>query len=312
MSSNRLSVHEAKSFDLVAYLDNLGYQPTKVRGNDYWYLSPLRLEKTASFKVNRKLNVWYDHGIGKGGNLVDFGVLFHQCTVAELLQKMEGKSSLGLSFQSPLSALQSLPETSENRIRVTAARPVGSPSLWRYLRQRNIEPELAKKYLKEVSFELNGKSFTTLGFENNSGGFELRNNHFKGSSSPKDITLIDKKSEAISVFEGCFSFLSYLNLGLKAKPENEMYLPEGHTDFLVLNSLSFFEKSRSAMEAHSTIHLYLDRDTAGLKATQQALGWSEKYKDRSSLYSSHKDLNDFLNRNQKTEQRQSPRRGMRL
>jgi len=31
----------------------------------YWYLSPLREEKEASFKVNRKKNVWYDHGIGK-------------------------------------------------------------------------------------------------------------------------------------------------------------------------------------------------------------------------------------------------------
>jgi hypothetical protein len=205
-----------------------------------------------------------------------------------------------------------VPDAGENRIMVTAARPVESPSLWRYLRQRNIEPELAKQYLKEVSFKLNGRSFTALGFENNCGGFELRNEHFKGSSSPKDITLIDKKSKAVSVFEGCFSFLSFLSLGLKTKPDNEIYLPEGHTNFLVLNSLSFFEKSRSAMEAHATIHLYLDRDAAGLKATQQALGWSEKYKDRSSLYSSYKDLNDFLNRIQKTAQRQSPRGRMRL
>jgi len=63
---------EAKQIDLVDYLAALGHRPQKIRNKDYWYHSPLRDEKTASFKVNRSLNVWYDHGIGKGGNLIDF------------------------------------------------------------------------------------------------------------------------------------------------------------------------------------------------------------------------------------------------
>ena len=54
---------EANQIDLVDYLYSLGYQTEKIRGNDYWYLSPLRDEKEASFKINRKKNVWYDHGI---------------------------------------------------------------------------------------------------------------------------------------------------------------------------------------------------------------------------------------------------------
>ena len=57
-------------------------------GSDYWYLSPLRLEKDPSFKVNRKLNVWYDHGIGKGGNLIDLGILLFNCSVSEFLEKL--------------------------------------------------------------------------------------------------------------------------------------------------------------------------------------------------------------------------------
>ena len=35
----------------------------KINNNDYWYLSPLRNEKEASFKINRSKNTWYDHGI---------------------------------------------------------------------------------------------------------------------------------------------------------------------------------------------------------------------------------------------------------
>ena len=59
---------------MVDYLEKLGYMPQKIRGNDYWYLSPFRQEKEPSFKVNRKLNAWYDHGTGRGGNIVDFGM----------------------------------------------------------------------------------------------------------------------------------------------------------------------------------------------------------------------------------------------
>jgi hypothetical protein len=44
----------------------IGFEPKTIRRNDYWYLSPLRNEKTPSFRITRKLNVWYDHGMGKG------------------------------------------------------------------------------------------------------------------------------------------------------------------------------------------------------------------------------------------------------
>ncbi|KHD90122.1 hypothetical protein AH06_01830, partial [candidate division TM6 bacterium Zodletone_IIa] len=84
----RLSFAEARKIDLVQYLSDLGFEPAKIRSNDYWYLSPLRQEKTPSFKVNRKLNVWFDHGIQKGGNLVNFGMFFHTCSATEFLQKL--------------------------------------------------------------------------------------------------------------------------------------------------------------------------------------------------------------------------------
>ena len=41
-SKQRLSIEEARQTDMVDYLSNLGYEPAKVRGHDYWYLSPLR------------------------------------------------------------------------------------------------------------------------------------------------------------------------------------------------------------------------------------------------------------------------------
>ncbi len=57
MANHFLSFQEVKQIDIVKYLETLGYHRQKIRNNDYWYLSPLREEKEASFKVNRKLNV---------------------------------------------------------------------------------------------------------------------------------------------------------------------------------------------------------------------------------------------------------------
>jgi hypothetical protein len=306
----RLRCAEARNIDLVFYLETLGFKPQTVRGQEYWYCSPFREEKTPSFKVDRNKNLWYDHGMGKGGNLVDFGVLFYGCSVKEFLQKLEGKTRLDISFHPPLSAVPKNGEVERKKLVITAVSPIASPHLWAYLSRRKIDPHIAKQYLKEVSFELNGRSYTALGLANNSGGYELRNAYFKGSSSPKDVTLIGCESKKIAVFEGCFSFLSYLSLAQKGGMENSVPMLQGPASFLVLNSLSFLEKSRGLMERNLSVHLYLDRDAAGLNATQQALRWSSRFKDNSALYNGHKDLNDFLVHQLKTGKSQGWRRGL--
>src|SRR5688572_33253369 len=97
-SKQRLSIEEARQIDMIDYLSKLGYQPAKIRNYDHWYLSPLREERTPSFKVNKKLNRWYDHGLGKGGNMIDFAVQYHNCTVSELLRQLSNV----FSFHRPL------------------------------------------------------------------------------------------------------------------------------------------------------------------------------------------------------------------
>src|SRR4051812_44197306 len=95
----KVSLVDAKQIDMVDYLCSIGHTPTKIRNFDYWYLSPLGKEETASFKINRKLNCWYDHGIGNGGNLIDFAILYYNCTISEFLRQVKGN----FSFQQPLS-----------------------------------------------------------------------------------------------------------------------------------------------------------------------------------------------------------------
>ena len=279
----QISLDEARNIDLVDYLSKLGHTPSKIRSLDYWYLSPLREEKTPSFKINRKLNCWYDHGMGKGGNLIDFAILYHNCTVGEFLRELNGY----FSFHQPISlSSKQNAENFESKIEVVSERNICSLSLERYLTHRRIPIAVAKEYCKEVTYQINGKEYFGIGFKNDAGGYELRNQYYKASSSPKDIKTFEFGANEAVVFEGFFDFLSFIAI--------HKNLQQIKADLVVLNSISFFEKARPFMEQHENIRLYLDRDKAGQNCSRYARTLSNKYKDESELYKNHKDLNDWI------------------
>ena len=368
---------KANEVDLVDYLYTSGYTPAKIKGNDYWYISPLRDERTASFKIDRSKNVWFDHGTGNGGTVIDFMIQYFNCDVQQALQKLEmhvadNKLRLlvnnakgnedQLSFQQQKDTLFHLHENSlinvghaaETAIKIIAAKqPITHPLLCRYLKERGINKNIADRYCHEVSFKLNNKDkeFIAIGFKNNAGGYELRNEFFKLSSAPKYVTYINngdaknepaskeqrteilsinsgvvplkindqnlvlneknpgqifeqnqivKHTKPIAVFEGFFDFLSWQTI--------HQNLDHKLTDFLILNSLSFFERSLLLMEKHEHIKLYLDHDAAGRKCVEQALKRSTRYEDKSRLYNNYKDLNDWLRHFGKLEKKQTLRR----
>ena len=276
------TVEEVKNTDIVDYLQSLGYKASKIARNNYWYISPFRDEKVPSFKVNRNLNRWYDFGDGKGGNLIDFGILYHQCSVSDFLQKMKTSSSFHRQNIEPKQQ-----DEEEKRIKVINVKEIASLVLIRYLHKRRIPINIATKFCKEIDYELYGKRYYALGFKNDAGGYELRNEKFKASSSPKDITLVKNNSENIAVFEGFFDFLSYQTIHQKqVQPER---------DFLILNSTSFFEKSLPLMQSYKYKHLYLDCDTTGQKCIQKAQSIDkESFIDERALYKNYGDLNDWM------------------
>ncbi|MGN6213659.1 toprim domain-containing protein, partial [Parafilimonas sp.] len=108
-----------------------------------------------------------------------------------------------------------------------------------------------------------------------------------------------KHTKSIAVFEGFFDFLSWQTI--HQNQDHKL------TDFLILNSLSFFERSLLLMEKHEHIKLYLDHDAAGRKCTEQALKRSARYEDKSRLYKNYKDLNDWLKHFGKLEKKQTLR-----
>ena len=138
----RINCEEAKKIDIVEHLSILGFQPSKMRGNDYWYLSPLRQEKEASFKVNKSKNVWYDHGIAKGGNMIDFVTEYYHCNVSEALKKISLFHSQnimkniagGPSVHLLQNSVRNEEDTGEPAIKIIAAKhPIADPNLCSYL-----------------------------------------------------------------------------------------------------------------------------------------------------------------------------------
>lgn len=277
-----ISREEKKKTDMVNYLFRLGFQPKKISRTDYWYLSPLRSEKTPSFKINRTKNCWYDSGIGKGGNIIDFAILYHDCTVGEFLKMFQNN----FYYHLPATLIPQKEIQENGRIRILYDKTITSLVLIRYLHKRNIPFSIAEKFCTEIIFRIYNKTYIALGFKNDSGGYELRNEFFKGSSSPKDITTFKNDGNEVAVFEGFFDFLSFITL-LQNKELKSF-------SFCIRNSLSFFERSRPFLEQHNAIHLYLDNDKAGTNTTSYAKSLNEKYRDESSLYKNYKDLNDWV------------------
>jgi hypothetical protein len=290
---NKLTVAEARKIDIVDYLSSLGLLGTKIQGEDHWYFSPFRDERTPSFKINRRSNIWYDHGSGDGGNIIDFGILYHRIDVRgflELLARDYRRNDFSFHPQFKKDGNIGLvagekENLADSKIVVTATRQLSDKRLLHYLNARSISPELASQFCQEVDFALYKKQHTAIGFPNGKGGYELRSSYFKGSSSPKTFRFVDNSSQELQVFEGFFDFLSWFS-----HFKNDQLA----CNFLVLNSLSFFQKAKQTMEQHSSIGLWLDRGTAGQACTMQALKSNSAYTDKSNLYKDFDDLNEWL------------------
>lgn len=62
-----MNIEQAKKIPLEQILFRMGIsEPQKINGSDLWFKSPFNNERTASFKVNTKINRWYCHSSGSG------------------------------------------------------------------------------------------------------------------------------------------------------------------------------------------------------------------------------------------------------
>ena len=276
-----MNIAEAKNISLADYLQSIGIAPCKHQGNNLWYYSPFRKETEPSFKVNLSRNEWYDFGMGKGGNIIDF-TMEHQGTdsISHALQIISGEASKISTNSFSFRPSESLPGFTDIDIQ-----SLTNPALLQYLKERNIHIPFAEQGCKEIHFTTNGKRYFAIGFENELGGYELRNRYFQGCLSPKGITTIRNGNEACYVFEGFMDYLSYLTI---QKTEQKKF------DVVVLNSVANLQKAMDILKSHKTIYTCLDNDEAGRKTTELIQSVHSTVYNRSTQYNEYKDLNDYL------------------
>ncbi len=272
-----MNCNEAKKIDIISFLAKNGINPDYNQGVNYWYKSPLRDENNPSFKVNSYKNLWFDFGIGDGGDIIK---------LTSLLFKVDSSNALKILSMNNYSSHQKGIYDADSKVLITNVKEISNIQLINYLESRKLNLKLAKEYCKEVSFKLNDKNFYAIGFQNDSKGYELRCKYFKGSSSPKDVTLIKNNSEKLLLFEGFIDFLSWFSC--------KQFLT-GNYDYLILNTLSFLNKGKALIREYNEVLLFLDNDEAGKKATAELIGSSlSKCINMSTSYSEFKDLNDSL------------------
>ncbi|RTY75153.1 toprim domain-containing protein [Flavobacterium sp. LS1R10] len=274
---------QAREISIEKVLQNLGCEPTKSNENESWYLSPFRIEKTASFKLNRKINRWFDHGEQKGGNVIDFVIQKFGFSVNEALSYLE-KFDTFFSFQKQIFETPTKELNSTNHIEKII--PVQHVALIQYLKSRQIHNSKNIEQLKEIHYTINEKNYFALGFQNKSQGWEIRSKYAKICLGKKDISLIHNESKTLRIYEGFFDYLSIIQI------QENLIMEE--SDYLILNSVALLVKNISVLSDYDFIELYLDNDTTGDKYTSLIMGKFENAKDCRALFHGFKDLNECL------------------
>ncbi|WP_158829050.1 toprim domain-containing protein [Mucilaginibacter lacusdianchii] len=272
---------------LVGLLDRLGYQPVPKHGREAMYVSMLRdNDRSPSLSVNEVLGVWYDHGSGKGGNIIDFGLAYWpQLTFGEVVAKL----------QETLSGERSIPREKRPRLavkiptyKVNEIKPLGThPAITDYLTRRGIYPA-ARHYLQEVYYQIDDgkggrRKYFAAGWQNELQSWEVRNRFFKGCMGLKGISFLPGDSRRLSVFEGFMDFLSW-------KTEQ----PGDDHSVIVLNSTTLLQEAIRKAISFPSIDIYFDLDKTGTQATREFLTRLPYATDRSAAYKGYNDYNAKL------------------
>jgi hypothetical protein len=279
----------ANKMSIAGFLLSKGINPESYNNKSFLYCSPLRNEQTASFKVDRVKNIWYDFGTGIGGRLIDLVCKLYGVSVPGALLILSGVETPTQSF----SFDQPQDNTTESNLTIKHIQPLQNRALIQYFESRNIPFEIAAKYTTEAYYSITKpdtgeiKKYFAIAFKNDLSGYELRNKYFKGSTTPKTITTIPGNPEKINVFEGFIDFLSALVHYQQPEPRNTT---------IVLNSLSHLRHLYEILPNFNQVNLYLDCDQVGRKAAIELISQFPAVNKSAILYPQHKDFNEFLNR----------------
>ncbi|SEO09811.1 Toprim-like [Mucilaginibacter gossypiicola] len=274
---------------LVDLLANLGYSPARKSGKELMYRSMLRDDDiNPSFAVDDAIGGWYDHGTGKGGNIIDFGLKYWPLlTFKEVVSKINEVLTGSIQPVSDHRIKRARVRRKVPYFIVSEIKSIGThPAISNYLKGRGVF-EVGAGLLFEVYYYVDGvqpqKEFFAAGWQNENGSWEVRNRYFKGCVGTKGISFIAGDEKKLAVFEGFMDYLTW-------KIDNH----DAEHSILVLNSLALLAAGIAKARQFSHIDIYFDRDIRGHQATQELISVLPYATDKSVAYEGFNDYNAML------------------
>ena len=302
-----MNIEQARGISLESFIKQLGYQEvTKGRSNEAWFRSPLRDEKTASFKVDRRANKWIDFGgEAKQGDIIDFVKAYGErkgwgtLDTSEALQRIadttgeKPRISRSAAKQGFAPRTEKVGNSGSATFRIDLIAPLQSKKLIDYLRDRKLLVGPAKKYVQQIHYTHvpSRRQFYGLTWANEEGGQEVRSPHFKaviGNKAPSVINVNHPETVAgTAIFEGMTDYLSYLQLAKQ----------EVMARAIIMNSTATYKEVIELVNRQprdEPVQGYLQNDRAGLVAAYRLKQGLPQLQLQNSKYSAYADINDYL------------------
>jgi len=143
---------EARRVSIVAYLESLGYVGVKV-GSRIRFKSPLRNETTPSFYVNPERNLWYDFGLGEGGDVIDLVRRLHGLSFPEAVEHLTGGKLPRVEVSKEKKAVVPYPKTDHHRALYVAVQKTSDELfIRRYFKSQGVQyhPEIGAVTYKDT------------------------------------------------------------------------------------------------------------------------------------------------------------------
>jgi len=286
-------IEAVKNISIKSFLAQNNVRPAHDGGSYGLYSAPYREDKNPSMNVNYTRNIWADLGTGEHGDIIDLVQKINNADFKGAIQILKSQAGLNI-YEQPVQVATPNHST-EKKITVFQVKELRNLALLQYLQERSIDIAIAKKVCKEVYYEVRtggqSKRYYGIGFQNDKGGWEIRNKYFKGSTS-KDISTINRGSVTCRVFEGFMDYLSFLTLDKQGLSSPEWF-GNNNENVVVLNSIINVSNAKGFLAQHSTNICYLDNDDAGRRTLQAIKDMKLPVVDASIIYKDFKDLNEM-------------------
>ncbi|MCL4639387.1 MAG: hypothetical protein M5Z89_10395 [Olivibacter sp.] len=289
-----MNIEQIKNRVLISdFLNREGFTPVRQTAVTSAYKAPYRIDNDPSLIVNDKKGVWFDHGEGQGGTIIELGLKLYNTTSVEYVVGRINQ----LYDNIPLTKVPNRNDLERHTERkpheIVRIKPLGNNfAISSYLQSRGIFEEATRtKKVVEVYYDHvrdNGerKRYFGAGWQNEAGGYDIRSKYGKICIDKKDILIMNGNSGRANIFEGMINFLSALK-------ENTASMVDTN---VIMNTLSFSNKviHKIKQEPPNELNLFLDNGPGGDKFTKMFKETFPLLNDMRYLYSTFGDYNDKI------------------